>query len=278
MVRRAYLLVALWIVPVCARSEEQSTEETALFDRLGAREQILETQTTASESVTRQRALWAYRLSRRREVGFPANPETRLDDARAFDLSMVALRRSLGETRSLAHELDRVRVDRANLEAALVTRALGASTSDDHGVAANDLGDRPRPARLLRPVRGIPVSVPGTRRDGATKTELRRNSVEFLARLNEPVRAVAEGVIKRVVPLAQGGFAVVTAHPGGLTSILTGLRDVAVKPGDAVSAGQALGLAGRNLDGAAVVSLEIWRNRRPQDAGKLLHIRLAPTS
>jgi len=63
-----------------------------------------------------------------------------------------------------------------------------------------------------------------------------------------------------------------------MTSILTGLRDVAVKPGDAVSAGQALGLAGRNLDGAAVVSVEIWRNRRPQDAGRLLSIRLAPAS
>jgi len=278
MVRKAYCLVALWLVPVGASAQEPCAEETALFDRLGAREQILDTQTTASESVTRQRALLAYRLSRRRELGFAANPETRLDDARAFDLSMVALRRSLGETRSLAHELDRVRVERSDLEAALVARAVGASTGEDHGVAPNDLGGRPSPARLLRPVRGTPVSVPGTRRDGATKIELHRNSVEFLARLNEPVRAVAEGVVKRVAPLAQGGFAVVTAHPGGMTSILTGLRDVAVKPGDAVSAGQALGLAGRNLDGAAVVSVEIWRNRRPQDAGRLLSIRLAPAS
>jgi septal ring factor EnvC (AmiA/AmiB activator) len=69
-----------------------------------------------------------------------------------------------------------------------------------------------------------------------------------------------------------------TAHSGGLTSILTGLRDVAVKPGDAVLAGQTLGLTGRNLDGAAVISVELWRHRQPQDAGKLLRIRLAPNS
>jgi septal ring factor EnvC (AmiA/AmiB activator) len=122
------------------------------------------------------------------------------------------------------------------------------------------------------------VAVPGARRDGPTKIEIRHDSVEILARLNEPVHAVAAGVVKRVEPLAQGGFAVMTAHPDGLTSILTGLRDVAVQPGETVVAGQTLGLVGRNLDGAAVISVAIWRHRRPQDAGKLLRIRLAPNS
>jgi murein DD-endopeptidase MepM/ murein hydrolase activator NlpD len=122
------------------------------------------------------------------------------------------------------------------------------------------------------------VAVPGARRDGPTKIEIRHDSVEFLARLNEPVHAVAAGVVKRVEPMAQGGFAVMTAHSGGLTSILAGLRDVAVKPGDEVLAGQTLGLVGRNLDGAAVISVAIWCHRRPQDAGKLFHVRLAPTS
>ena len=82
-------------------------------------------------------------------------------------------------------------------------------------------------------------------------------------------------MVKHVESLPQGGFAVVTTHPSGMTSIVTGLRDISVKPGDQVDAGQTLGLAGRNLDGAAVVSVEIWRNRQPQDAAKLLRVRLA---
>ena len=286
---KACLGVALLLIPASALAAEPSPEETALFDRLGVREQVLETQTTAAENTTRQRTLLAYRLSRRRELGFVANPEIRLDEARSFDLALVALRRGLDESRTLARELDRVRVDRSALEAALVARALDESASAasmaDAGIVGGADGSVPTSAdrrlglaRLLRPVRGTPVAVPGTRRDGTTKIEIHHDSLEILARLNEPVHAIAAGVVKRVEPLAQGGFAVMTAHPGGLTSILTGLRDVSVRPGDAVLAGQALGLTGRNLDGAAVISVAIWRNRRPEDAGKLLHVRLAPAS
>jgi septal ring factor EnvC (AmiA/AmiB activator) len=274
-VLRTCLPIAVLLIPLSALATEPSAEEAALFDRLGSREQILDTQTTAAENTTRQRALLAYRLSRQRELGFAANPETRLDDARSFDLALVALRRGLDESRTLARELDRVRVERSTLEAALVARALDEAANETASNDNPDLGAGD--TRLLRPVRGTPVAVPGARRDGPTKVDIRYNTVEILARLNEPVRAVAAGVVKRVEPLAQGGFAVVATHPGGLTSILTGLRDVAVKPGDAVAAGQTLGLAGRNLDGAAVISLAIWRHRRPQDASKLLRIRLAPS-
>jgi len=272
------LQAAVLLLPISAVAAEPSADETALFDRLGAREQILDTQTAAAETTTRQRALLAYRLSRHRELGFAANPENRLDDARAFDLAMVALRRGLDESRALARELDRVRVDRSALEAALVTRALGEAAGQNPIESSASPDGHVSVVRLLRPVRGAPVALPGTRRDGATKIEIHHDSVEILARLNEPVHAIAAGVVRRVEPLAQGGFAVMTEHADGLTSILTGLRDVAVKPGDAVLAGQTLGLTGRNLDGAAVISVTIWRNRRPEDAGKLLHIRLAPAS
>ncbi|HEX7505346.1 MAG TPA: M23 family metallopeptidase [Polyangia bacterium] len=263
------------LIPASALAAEPSSEETALFDRLGVREQVLDTQTTAAQNTTRQRALLAYRLSRRRELDFAANPETRLDEARSFDLALVALRRGLDESRALARELDRVRVDRSTLEAALVTRALNENAGMDRSTSPER---SPALARLLRPVRGTPVAVPGTRKDGTTKIEIHHDSLEILARLNEPVHAIAAGVVKRVEPLAQGGFAVMTAHPAGLTSILTGLRDVAIKPGDTVLAGQTLGLTGRNLDGAAVISVAIWRNRRPENAAKLLRVRLAPTS
>jgi murein DD-endopeptidase MepM/ murein hydrolase activator NlpD len=269
---RAHLAVlGLLLLPATAAAET-TADEAVLFDRLTVREQILDSQRSAAESTTRHRALLAYRLCRQRELGFAPSPETRLDDARAFDLALVALHRSSDETRTLARELDRVRAERTAMEAAFVARATGENSTEKVAAAGSD-----SPARLIRPVRGQLVAVPGTRRDGPTKIELRHDGVEMLARLNEPVRTVAPGTVRRVEALPEGGFAVITTHASGLTSIVTGLRDIAVAAGDKVGPGQTLGLAGRNLDGAAVVSVEIWRDRRPQDAGKLLRLRLRPS-
>ena len=263
---KAGWLVLLFLIGAVAAAT--ADEEALVFEKLGAREQIIDMQREASEAGTRKRALFAYRMARHRELGFTVAPESRLDDARAFDMALVALRRSADETQALTQELDRVRIERTTMESALITRALASgkkAVSQDGGVPQ---------LRLVRPLRGTLVAVPGVRRDGPTKVELRHDSADLLARMNDPVRSIAAGVVKRVELLPQGGFAVVTAHEGGLTSIISGLRDVSVAAQASVEAGQTLGLAGRNLDGAVVVSVEIWRNRRPEDAAKLLRVRL----
>jgi septal ring factor EnvC (AmiA/AmiB activator) len=252
-----------------AFAAEPVGDEAALFERLGARERVLETQTATAATTARERTLLAYRMARRRELGFMANPEGRLDEAQTFGIALVALRRSLDESQTLARELDRVRSERTTLESALVDRALREPAQVSDAAA-----ESPPRQRLPQPVRGAAVAVPGVRHDGPTKIELRHDSVQILARLNEPVRAVAAGVVKHVEELPQGGFAVVVAHDDGKTSIVSGLRDFAVKSGDHVGAGQILGLAGRNLDGAAVISVEIWQKRRPIEAAKLLRVRL----
>jgi septal ring factor EnvC (AmiA/AmiB activator) len=77
-------------------------------------------------------------------------------------------------------------------------------------------------------------------------------------------------VIRLIEALPEGGYAVVTQHPSGWVSVLSGLRDVAVAAGEPVELGQTIGLAGRNLDGAAVVTLEIWRHRRSVDPRRLV--------
>lgn len=259
--------VLLALLPATALAADVAPEETMVFEQLGAREQILEMQREAAEAGTRKRALFAYRMARRRELGFASDPENRLEDARGFDMAVVALRRSAEETQALGRELDRVRADRTAMESALITRALAAAGEAEGREASGRL-------QLARPVRGTPVAVPSVRRDGPTKVELRHDSLDFLARMNDPVRAVAAGVVKRVELLPQGGLAVITAHADGLVSIVTGLRDVLVAPGAKVEIGQTLGLAGRNLDGAAVVSVEIWRHRRAEDAAKLFRVRL----
>ncbi len=237
---------------------EPVDEDAGLAQRLSNRQKVLEGQKNGAEARVREQVLLAYRLTRRREMGFVSSPESRLDDAEVADLALASLGKGLAETRILADELEHVRAERVALD-----RACGRRAD-----APADTGESLR--RLARPVRGAMVGVPGIRRDVPSGTESRRDGIELLARLNEPVRAVAAGVIRRVESLPQGGYAVVTQHPARWVSVLSGLRGVAVAPGDPVEPGQTLGLAGRNLDGAAVISLELWRNRKSIDPRRVV--------
>lgn len=252
----SHLRVLVWLLllmPAPAARAESFDEGARLAQRLATRQEVLEGQKDGATARVREQALLAYQLTRRRELGFMSRPESRRDDAEAADLALTSLSKGLSETRSLVDELAHVRAEQVALDRAR-SRRMDAPA---------DLGESLH--RFARPVRGAMVGVPGIRRDGPTGTELRRDGIELLARLNEPVRAVAAGVIRRVESLPQGGYAVVTQHPAGWVSILSGLRGVAVAPGEPVEPGQFLGLAGRNLDGAAVISLELWRNRQSVD-------------
>lgn len=262
-------LVTWQSLAALAEPSDAPEDEAALFERLAVREQILEGQAASAAAVSRERTLLAYRMARRRELGFVAHTEGRLDAATSFDAALVALRRSVDESQALSRELDRVRGERARLESALIERAL-REENHEQTVASSA---SPPADRLARPARGAAVTFPGVRRDGPSRVELRHDDLQILTRLNDPVMAVAEGVVKRVEALDQGGFSVLVAHRDGRASITSGLRDFLVKAGDRVEAGQALGIAGRNLDGAAVVSVEIWHKRRPLNVAKLLRSR-----
>jgi len=252
---------AVWLlllVPAAVVQAESVDDGAVVAERLATREDVLQGQKDRAEAKLREEALLAYRLARRRELGFVGNPESRLDDAATTDLALASLARGAAEAGVLADELARVRADRV-----VVDRARGQQSD-----AATEPGEAAR--RFARPVRGTVVGVPGIGRDTPTGTELRREGIALLARLDEPVRAPAAGVVRRVERLPQGGFAVVTQHAGRWVSVVSGMRDVMVTPGDLVESGQVLGLAGRNLDGAAVISFELWRNRQPVDPRTVL--------
>lgn len=246
------------LLPASLAWAEPVDDGVSLAQRLAAREHVLEGQRDRAEAKLREQALLAYRLTRRRELGFVSSPSSRLDDAEATDLALASLGKGIAETRVLADELGRVRAEKVALDRARSQQAD----------APTDAGESLR--RFARPVRGAMVGAPGIRRDSPTGTELRRDGIELLARLNEPVRAVAAGVIRRVESLPQGGWAVVTQHPARWVSVVSGMRDVVVAPGEAVEPGQTLGLAGRNLDGAAVISLELWLHRQSVDPRAVL--------
>lgn len=243
-------LLALLLVALPARADEP-----AALQRLAAREATLVREAEAKAQVARQQARAAYRLARRRQLGFLGEPGARLENARALDLALFTARRSAGEARSLRDEVERVRRDRA---------ALGAAAER---VLPPEPAEQPR---FMRPVKGAVVGQAGMRKDPVTGVEVRQDALQILARMNDPVQAPAPGTVRRVETQPQGGFAVVTAHEGGWISVLSGLRDVSVRPGETVAQGSALGLAGRNLDGACVVALELWHGRVAVDPSPLV--------
>lgn len=248
MPRPLGLFLILWLAP--SAWADTSDDWLVIEQRLSTRQQVLQGQKEQAEQRTREQASAAYRLQRRRELGFLSTPESRGPDAQASDLAMAGLKRRHIEQRAFALELERVQSD--------LRRMQQARDAQKDGPAPEDLG-----LKFVRPVRGVVVGQPGIRHESPTSTEIRRDGVEFLARLNEPVRAVGAGVVRIVEPLPQGGYAVVTQHPKGWISVVSGLRDVTVQPGEPVAQGQSVGLAGRNLDGAAVISLELWCHRNP---------------
>jgi murein DD-endopeptidase MepM/ murein hydrolase activator NlpD len=255
-------LTVLAVALVGSASAAAAAAGPGALGRLEARRETLAEQTRNAERLARQEGRAAYRLARRRQADFLTVPETRLGQSRDFDLALLAARRSAGEAQALRNELARVNDERIALAHAAAGRA-GMSPRADSGEGL----------RLTSPVRGTVVGVPGLRPDPVTGAEVRQYALQILARMNEPVCAPAPGTVRRVEPLPQGGFAVAIEHPGGWVSLLTGLREVKASPGDDVTPLVSLGLAGRNLDGAVVVSLELWHARAPVDPRPLLRRR-----
>jgi murein DD-endopeptidase MepM/ murein hydrolase activator NlpD len=237
-------------------STVRATEPSALR-RLQTREQILGEQAVNAARLARTQARAAYRLARRGELAFVGQPEARLEDARALDLALLAARRGAGEAQSLREELDRVKAERHALADAS-RRQPPPDDVDDAGL------------RIRRPVRGSVVGSPGVRLDPMTGAEVRQDALQILARMNDPVFPPAVGTVRRVERLPQGGYAVVTDHGPGWVSVIAGLREPAVVPGESVGPDVPLGLAGRNLDGAVVISFELWHARQPVDPLALL--------
>jgi murein DD-endopeptidase MepM/ murein hydrolase activator NlpD len=252
--RRALAGLAVWGGLIGAAR----AEEPAALGRLQAREATLAQMADSSEQTARQQARAAYRLARRRQLEFVATPETRLDDARALDLALLTVKRSTEETRVLRDELQRVRGERQVLAG---VAAPAAPADDDEA------------PRFARPVRGAVVGQAGLRRDPVSGVEVRQDALQILARMNEPVHPPAPGTVKRIEAQPQGGYAVVTEHAGGWFSVIGGLREVTAAVGARVDGDEELGLAGRNLDGAVVVSLELWHGRSAADPGPLVKHR-----
>lgn len=246
-----------WCVLPVAASPEDAVEgdPAALVEaHLGAREAALGRQREAARSRAREQALLAYRLLRRRELGFFADTQVRPQQAHATTLALTVLRRSLREEDTLRDELSRVSRERA----ALAVRPPSLPPRE------------PPPDRLTWPTKGTVIAGPGLKADPVTGVVVREPGVKILSRVDAPVVVPADGEVRRVESLPSGGYAVVLSHVGGMSTVLSGLRDVDVKAGEQVSLGARLGRVGRTLDGAPVVRWAVWRGGQPFDPRSLL--------
>lgn len=231
---------------------------------LQARETALDKQTVQARETARRRGRTLYRLllheaaeRRNSAPGQPSGGEPTAPQApggRAIALGVAVLARDLDEAAALQDELERVREE----------RRTAVATANTSGEPAN--GITAAPARLRPPVSGPIVAPWGVTRDEATGAWLFRTAAGYATLPGSPVGAPADGRVVRVAEDRAGGRALVLVHPGGLTTVLSGLATVAVVPREAVRAGAVVGTAG------ATLRLEVSRGRTPVDPASLLAV------
>jgi murein DD-endopeptidase MepM/ murein hydrolase activator NlpD len=137
-----------------------------------------------------------------------------------------------------------------------VARALGLA-----------LFARPAPARLRWPVEQAGISSTfGLRVDPLDGRRRMHSGIDLAAEKGRVVSAAAAGWVIRAGFAGGYGLLVEVRHPGDLTTRYSHLSAILCRPGDAVDAGQPLGLVGRT--GRATgphLHFEVWRGGEPRD-------------
>ncbi|HXI59647.1 MAG TPA: M23 family metallopeptidase [Polyangia bacterium] len=240
-------------------------------DTLAVREMILVNQVGFARGTARWRARELYRLMQNPtpDDGRPLQGDQR---ARAVLAGLNALRRDRQEQAALTHELGQVRAERAERSAvAVAVTHLAPAAAEAADGAAPAGGPAPPPA-FVPPVDG-PVESPfGPARDAASGIWLFHPGVRLRARPGEAVRAPDAGVVRR---LAEGdaGRTIVVQHEAGWITIVSGLGDVTVSVGQAVTRGQTVGHVAQDSSsprGHEAVLLEVWHRRQAVDPAAVL--------
>ena len=142
-----------------------------------------------------------------------------------------------------------VRADRLSVRIA-TARAVGLA-----------LLARPPPARLRWPVEQAAISsLFGQRADPFDGGRRMHRGLDFAADRGDVVEAAAGGWVVRAGPTGGYGLMVEVRHPGDVTTRYGHLSAILCSPGDAVDAGQPLGLVGQT--GRATgphLHFEVWR-------------------
>jgi murein hydrolase activator len=194
------------------------------------------------------------------------------------DAAEKAARAAGGATRAradLVREIDR----RRDLNAQLAGELLSAqqklqTTLRDLSTGATVAEPSPLPIRAFRGALDWPVAGAIRRRfGGALAGTAQSNGIEIAAMEGVTVAAVHDGVVAYADPFAGFGNLVIVDHGSQTFSLYGDLLDVAVKRGEHVARGQAVGTVGTAAAGPAGLYFELRIDDRPVDPLQWLKAR-----
>ncbi|HEU0065622.1 MAG TPA: peptidoglycan DD-metalloendopeptidase family protein [Sphingomonas sp.] len=209
---------------------------------------------------------------------------TGLRDGRLrLEQARVALAQAVATHRGRAVRLGQGAIDQSDRALALgerardlVDRMAQDGTAD---AAAADLaaipGPLPRPvapgaalppitAAYRLPVAGRLVTGLGELSDAG----VRARGLTFTVARGASVVAPAAGIVRFARPFRGYGPIVIVDHGGGWVTLITGLRDLAVRSGEQAQGGMVLGKAG--MDDEPRITVELRRRGRPVDIAALI--------
>jgi len=126
--------------------------------------------------------------------------------------------------------LERIKREREESSRALATMSSGRKWS----------------VPMVRPVPGIITSPYGFRRILNDQPRSPHRGIDYRAAVGDPVRAAADGTVLLSTEHYYAGQCVYLDHGNGVVSVYMHLSERKVKEGDPVSAGDAVGLAGKS--------------------------------
>lgn len=112
---------------------------------------------------------------------------------------------------------------------------------------------------------GVIVKTFGESENKELKIATFNNGVDISTPVGTSVFAVAQGVVSQIGFLPTFGNIVIVRHANAYLTVYANLSEVKVVKGESVSAGQALGVAGKSAQGGGLVHFEVWHGRNKYD-------------
>jgi septal ring factor EnvC (AmiA/AmiB activator) len=168
------------------------------------------------------------------------------------------LRREMEDTRKAIAQLDKLidEIVREELERAARSRSASAALSGSF---------EENRKKLAWPVNGFVSMGFGRQPHPALKrVEIDNQGINIQTEQGEKVRAVFNGEVRQVAFIATLGNTVIINH-GEYYTVYAGLREVYVKPGQQVVAGQELGVVQSNAEGISELRFQIRKNTAALD-------------
>jgi len=179
---------------------------------------------------------------------------------RTLEKQEKKLKKDLEQTKKTLAVLDK-KIDEIIKEEMAREAALAAASSKKNVEVSSSFEDNKK--KLPWPVSGFISQKFGTQRHPILKNvEINNEGVNIQTAQGEKVKAIFSGEVRAVAFTPGVGTTVLIKH-GEYFTVYSGLKDVYVKIGQAVTFNQELGSMSSNLDGVAELKFRVYKNKTP---------------